>query len=315
MRLRLSPKYSCLSIFLPFAVWFPEESGRKMAGRNMGWIGEKKRRARMPIEVQTDIRSLSEDEFKEAAYVVSGAAFGIHNRFGNLFRERVYKCELARECVRNGFERVEIEVPVQVSFESFRKEYFLDLLVNGSALFELKAEAAIAPAHRAQTLNYLFMTGLQRAKIFNFGTTRVQHEFVSTTLTSAERRRFAIDDQRWRDCGAEGHRFRKLLVTLLNDWGCFLQLPLYQAAITHFFGGDERVVRLVRVTVEGETLTTQPTHTLNPTTAFKLTATPDIEIMEDALRRFLHHTELTAIQWVNLHNHDITFVTLFDPKQ
>jgi GxxExxY protein len=194
----------------------------------------------MPIVVRTDVREMSEEVFKEAAYAVTGAAFDIHNRFGNQFGERVYKCELAKECLQLGFQRAEVEVPVDVTFESFHKPFFLDLLVNSGALFELKAEAALSPAHQAQTLNYLFLTGL------------------------------------------------------------------------HFFGGIEQVVRAIPVVVDGQLLTTQPAHTLDPCTAFKLTGTDDVEAMEDALRRFLHHTELAAIQWVNLHNHDVTFITLLD---
>lgn len=268
----------------------------------------------MPIEVRSDVRGMAEDVFRHVAYAMTGSAFDVHNRLGNLFGERAYKCQLAKACLRLGFQRAEVEVPVDVKFDSFHKQYFLDLLVDGGALFELKAEAAIAPAHRAQTMNYLFMTALQRAKLFNFGANRVQHEFVSTTLTLDERRRFTLDDRRFQETSGECRRFRELVVGLLEDWGGFLSLSLYQEAITHFFGGKELAIRAIPVFVDGQTLTTQPTHTLNPATAFKLTGTAEIEVMEDALRRFLHHTQLDAIQWVNLHNHDVTFTTLFDPK-
>lgn len=264
----------------------------------------------MPIDVRADLRAMNEDEFKEVAFAVTGAVFDIHNRFGNLFGERVYKCELASECPRLGFPQIDVEVPVEVTFESFRKEYFLDLLVCGGALFELKAEAALAPAHHAQTLNYLFLTGLQRAKLFNFGAVRVQHEFVSTTLTLDERRRFVIDDRQLRAIDNDSQRFRELLVSILSDWGCFLGLPLYQEAIAYFFGGTTQVIRHIPVMDGGQLLTTQPTYTLNQRTAFKLTATSEMDSMEVALRRYLQHTQLTAIQWVNLYNHQVRFVTL-----
>ncbi len=266
----------------------------------------------MPIDVRTDLRAMTEDVFKEVAFAVTGEVFDIHNRFGNLFNERVYKYELARKCRCLGFPQIDVEVPVEVTFESFRKEYFLDLLVCGGALFELKAEAALVPAHQSQTLNYLFLTGLQRAKLFNFGAIRVQHEFVSTTLTLDGRRRFVINDRHLRAIDSDSHRFRELFVAILSDWGCFLSLSLYREAIAHFFGGTEQVIRQLPVMADGQLLTTQPTHTLNDRTAFKLTATSETDIMEVALRRFLQHTQLTAIQWVNLRNHDVTFVTLLN---
>lgn len=92
----------------------------------------------------------------------------------------------------------------------------------------------------------------------------------------------------------------------------FCERALYQEAITHFLGGKDRVIRSIPVMVDGQVLTTQPAHTLDLHTVFKITGTSDSDFMEDVLRRFLHHTELTAIQWVNLDKHDVTFVTLLD---
>jgi hypothetical protein len=52
-------------------------------------------------------------------------------------------------------------------------------------------------------------------------------------------------------------------------------------------------------------------HLLDPTTAFKLTALGSgLDTLEQHLHRFLRHTQLDAIHWVNLHHHDVTFITL-----
>ena len=37
-----------------------------------------------------------------------------------------------------------------------------------------------------------------------------------------------------------------------------------------------------------------------------------IRSREDHLRRFLHHSPLRAIQWLNLHKHNVTFITLLN---
>jgi hypothetical protein len=51
--------------------------------------------------------------------------FDIHNEFGRFFDEKIYKRELARR-----FPGAELEVPIEVRFESFCKLYFLDVLIG-----------------------------------------------------------------------------------------------------------------------------------------------------------------------------------------
>ena len=86
-------------------------------------------------------------------------------------------------------------------------------------------------------------------------------------------------------------------------------------ALIHFFGGPGRVIQEIPVIRDGHQLTTQRVHLLDPATAFKLTALgTGLNTVEEHLRRFLHHTKLNAIQWVNLHEHDVTFTTLTRPS-
>ena len=176
---------------------------------------------------------------------------------------------------------------------------------------KLKALAALTDEHRAQTLNYLFLAGLNRAKLINLGAASVQHEFVSTTLTAADRRFLNVETGRWQATGEASIRFHELLRETLSDWGGFLQLPLYYDVVIHFFGGPDRVIQEIPVVRDGRPVTTQRVHLLDPVTAFKLTALgKGLDTVEEHLRRFLRHTELNAIHWVNLHQHDVTFTTL-----
>jgi len=139
----------------------------------------------------------------------------------------------------------------------------------------------------------------------------VEHEFVSTTLTPADRKRLTIHRDRWRATGSQSVKFCELLLALLNDWGAFLQLPLYYDGLMHFFGGPDEVIRDISVIREGREVTRQQVYLLDPQTAFKLTAVDSqLGMIEEHLRRFLHHTKLQAIQWVNLHQHDVIFTTL-----
>jgi GxxExxY protein len=257
------------------------------------------------------VQRLPEEVFKEIAYAVAGITFELHNRYGRYFGERTYKFELARECMRRGLPRVELEVPIRVSLGDFVKCYYLDVLINGGALFELKAMDGLTEAHASQTLNYLFLAELNRAKVFNLGAERVQDRFVSTQLTLERRREFTPNFKRWDKLHVEDHRFQETVIAMLNDWGGFLSLPLYQQALTQIFGGEDRVIQHIPVVRDGIEVCQQPVHLLRSDTAFKLTALPgSLETAEEHMRRFLHHTKLRCIQWVNMYHHEIQFITL-----
>jgi hypothetical protein len=45
---------------------------------------------------------------------------------GRLFGERIYKKEVAQR-----LKEVQVEIPIDVSFESYRKRYYLDMLISG----------------------------------------------------------------------------------------------------------------------------------------------------------------------------------------
>jgi hypothetical protein len=81
--------------------------------------------------------------------------------------------------------------------------------------------------------------------------------------------------------------------------------------VTHFLGGQERVITPVPIYSGARLLGKQPVRLLNADTAFAFTAvTADRISMADHLRRFLKHTPLRFIQWVNFNHHQIEFTTL-----
>lgn len=265
----------------------------------------------MPIYVSSPVVVLSEKEFKDIAYQVMGFAFDVHRDLGTLFSEVVYKDDIAKACRKAGYSRVERELPVRVFHENFEKRYFVDLLVEGGALFEFKIREGLIEEDRAQTLNYLFVLEIPRGKLAALGGVEVQHRFVSTTLSHAERKRFSIDKHRWQKLNSESAQFLERFVAIVSDWGSFLELPLYQGAMTHFSGGEDRVVQEIAVIRQGAVVAKQKVHLLNDDTAFRITALEgDLSQMEFQLRRFLAHTSLRAIQWVNIYQHELTFTTL-----
>ena len=66
-------------------------------------------------------------------------AFDVQCELGRLFHEKIYHREIAFR-----IPDARCEVAVDVRFGDFCKTYYLDLLVGGGAIFELKAVEALA---------------------------------------------------------------------------------------------------------------------------------------------------------------------------
>src|SRR2546422_9593766 len=177
----------------------------------------------MPIIVQSRIHRLSQAEFGELAYAVMGCVFQIHSEFGRFFDEKIYKRELAQR-----FPGVGLDVPIEVTYASFTKLQYLDVLVAFGGLFEFKAAEAFVPRHPAQLLHYLLLAELGHGKLVNVRTESVEHEFVNTTLTRDDRIRFEIEDALWKDRAPGARPFQEVLTALLRDWGTGLDLQLYE---------------------------------------------------------------------------------------
>ena len=54
--------------------------------------------------------------------------FDIHNEFGRLLDEDLYKSEISARCAAAGIHPAEREVRLRVSYNGFIKDYFMDLL-------------------------------------------------------------------------------------------------------------------------------------------------------------------------------------------
>jgi GxxExxY protein len=260
----------------------------------------------MPIHLPSGLRRLDEREFGQAAYDVMQVVFAVHNEMGRLFDEPVYQRAIARR-----LPGARIEVPVEVSFESFRKGYSLDLLVAGGAVFELKTAEALHDRHRAQLLNYLFLTELPHGKLVNLRGDLVEHEFVNAPLTRAERTCFQVADDAYTETGRASRGLRDLLVAMLRDWGTGLDVALYEEAVIHFHGGEEHVATPVEIFADGARVGQQKLNLLAPDTAFCVTALNDrAPHYEGQLRRFIRHTKLKAMQWFNVSRKVVTFKTI-----
>ncbi len=105
---------------------------------------------------------------------IIGSAFEVLNELGHGFPETIYQKALAYELGRNG-----ISVEQQVSFQVLYKgiqvgNYFADIVVEESAVIELKVVEKLIPAHVGQVLNYLRASGLGVGLLLNFAKPKLE---------------------------------------------------------------------------------------------------------------------------------------------
>lgn len=265
----------------------------------------------MPIKCPVNFAPLTKDEFHRLDYVVMKHAFACHNELGRFCDEDIYETDLADRLGKAGLAPIRLKVPVEVSWKSFRKLYFPDLIAWDGALYELKTKPNLINEHQAQALNYMLLLGLQEGKLVNFRPPSVQWRFVSTTLTPATRMGFELCDKRFIEVSAACATMRTLLVEMLSDWGAYLELSLYHDAMIWLLGGASTVLQEVPLIRDGTLLGRQRLALLGPDAGFRMTAaTESVARVEGHLRRFLALTPLRAFQWINFAHSRIYLVTL-----
>ena len=258
----------------------------------------------MPIQVGAITRRLKQSEFGHLAYDVMRCVFNIHNDLGRFFDEKVYKLELSRH-----YPNTRLEVPIDVKFESFRKCYFLDVLIDGSLPLELKTVESLTDRHRSQLLNYLLLADLPHGKLVNMRTEKVQYEFVNTMMRPHSRKGFVVNDCEWQEIGDTP--IRDWFTSLIFDLGTCLDIGLYEEALTHLLGGEEQVMHNVEVISGGVLIGRQKVRLVEPGIAFRVTAlSGDPAPFRIHTRRLLGHTNLKAIQWINVTRTEILFQTI-----
>ncbi|WP_337186535.1 GxxExxY protein [Phenylobacterium sp.] len=116
--------------------------------------------------------------FKDEAFRIRGAVFQVYRTMGAGFLEAVYQECLAIELAKREIP-FEASKVLALSYDGvlLRQTYVADFVCFGQIILELKALRAIAPEHRAQTINYLRAADMRLGLLVNFGATpRVEIE-------------------------------------------------------------------------------------------------------------------------------------------
>ena len=259
----------------------------------------------MPIDVKSPVKVIDEEAFHEIAYQFMGVVFETHNEFPRLMDERPFLNIIRRKCEARGMAPTRREVEINVTFQTFKKVYFVDLLSVESLLVEAKTVECLNPSHTAQTLNYLMLTGLRHGLLVNLRTPRVQKRFVSTSLDATQRRRIVVDDAFYRPSHKKHERLREGFEALLRDWGGFLALSLYYEAVIHLFRCRMRRVPIFHGNTQaGSHETVMVT---DDSAVFLTSLSEGKREMREQLWKLLAHTQINVVQWINLDQHQVRF--------
>ena len=115
-----------------------------------------------------------QQEFDALTERVLGAVFEVSNILGAGFLEKVYERALVKELGLRGI-RTAVQAPCPVTYKGCTVgEYFIDILVEGALVVELKCVDRLGNEHTAQCLNYLRASGLSVCLLVNFQRPKVE---------------------------------------------------------------------------------------------------------------------------------------------
>ena len=98
-----------------------------------------------------------------------GLAIDVHRAIGPGLLETVYQECICMELEDAGISfQSQVMVPVRYKGRWMPLGFRADIVVEDAVILEIKAVAAIVPAHEAQILTYLRMSGMRLGLLMNF---------------------------------------------------------------------------------------------------------------------------------------------------
>lgn len=102
-----------------------------------------------------------------------------------------------------------------------------------------------------------------------------------------------------------------MLRDLLNDWGAFLDYNLYKEGLIHFLGGKSKMVRMIDIVDNSIVIGQQKAILLGEDTALHFAGISNtFKGYYNHISKFLYHTDLKAVQWINFNKNKITLTTI-----
>ena len=119
-------------------------------------------------------------------YAIIGAAMEVHRVLVCGFLEPVYQQALAKELLLRGIPfRREVELPITYKGDLLVVTYKADFICYDAVIVELKALDRLSGREKAQVINYLKASEIERGLLLNFGTVRLEYERLILTARSS----------------------------------------------------------------------------------------------------------------------------------
>jgi GxxExxY protein len=112
----------------------------------------------------------------ELSNKIIGAAIEVHRALGGPgLLESIYEAALCHELMLQGIKyKRQLAVPVVYKGITIRDPLFIDILVEGEVVVEVKAVEKNHPIYETQVLTYLRLTDKKLGLVINFGSGRVK---------------------------------------------------------------------------------------------------------------------------------------------
>ena len=113
-------------------------------------------------------------EHSELTEKIIGCSYRVYNRMGYGFLESVYEKCMMIELRKAGL-LAEAQKPITVNYDGeVVGEFVADIVVEDTAILELKAVRRVVQAHEVQLVNYLVATGKPVGLLLNFAEQKVE---------------------------------------------------------------------------------------------------------------------------------------------
>ena len=113
---------------------------------------------------------VSAEKLNEIGTMIVESAIAIHRELGPGLLESVYEIVLGYELRQRGL-KVERQVSVPIEYKGLRFDegYWIDLIVEGAVIIEIKSVQTVTLVHRKQLQTYLRLKDLRLGYLLNFG--------------------------------------------------------------------------------------------------------------------------------------------------
>ena len=113
-------------------------------------------------------------EYEQLTHQTIGCAYTVFNQLGFGFLESVYMKAMIIEFAKNDL-KVEAEIPLKVYYDGqVVGDFYVDLLVEGTVVVELKSVQRLAKEHEVQVVNYLNGLNREIGLLINFSPSGVE---------------------------------------------------------------------------------------------------------------------------------------------